>query len=144
MIAPWQPFSEPIRTTMTRTVSLALVVGAAVAWRFGRLALWPLATVLVLWFSFGGHWVELWFLNWLRPRLARERLAQVGARIAVWFLGGILLGLGVVSTMRLSQLMQGIARPAWWVAGVAFVALELIVHLAFLLRRRPNFYQGTA
>jgi hypothetical protein len=32
--------------------------------------------------------------------------------------------------------------PSWWVAGIAFVAVELIAHLALLLRRRPNFYNG--
>ncbi len=143
MPSAWQPIREPFRATATRTVGIALVVGGVVAWRLGRFDAWPVAAGLVLWFSLGGHWVELWFLNWLRPRLARARLLQAAARMAVWFLGGVGLGFGVVLTMRLSRMTGGIARPSWWVAGVAFVALELVVHLVLLVRRRANFYSGT-
>jgi hypothetical protein len=88
MTSQWQPHREPLHTTLARTVAIALVLGAPVVrWWGGGLARWPTAALLILWFSFGGHWVELWFLNWLRPRLSIARAAQVGARVAVWFFG---------------------------------------------------------
>ena len=37
----------------------------------------------MLWPSLGGHWVELWFLNWLRPRLPVARGAQIVTRLGV-------------------------------------------------------------
>lgn len=139
---PWQPFREPFSTTLSRTVGIAVVVGGVLAWAYGRLEAWPVVAGLVLWFSFGGHWVELWFLNWLRPRLPRTRLVQVAARLAVWFTGGVGLGFGIVFTMRLSAWTRALHRPPWWAAGVVFVAVEFIAHTVLALRRRPNFYGG--
>jgi hypothetical protein len=125
-----------------RTGTIALVVGAVVARGWGGMARWPMATLLVLWPSFGGHWVEIWFLNWLRPRLSVARAVQVGARVGVWFVGGIVLAVG----MRLTAMALGglrLARwPAWWIGGLAFIGIELAVHLVLQMRGRPSFYNG--
>ena len=142
MAAPWQPYREPVAATLARTVAIALVAGGVVAWGVGRLDVWPVAAGFALWFSFGGHWVELWFLNWLRPRLAPARRLQAAARVAVWFLGGVALGGGVAASMRLVPVTRGLERPTWWAVGAAFVALELLVHLTLAVRGRPNFYNG--
>jgi len=142
MTPDWQPVREPLHETLLRTGTIALVVGALVAGWWGGLGRWPLASLLALWFSFGGHWVELWFLNWLRPRLSVARPVQVGARIAVWWIGGTALALG----MALTSLALGGPRPArwpWWcLGGLAFVGLELAVHLFLQWRGRPSFYNG--
>src|SRR5471030_2522361 len=101
MTAPWQPYREPLRTTLLRTILIAVVAGAVLAHWSGRSRWpikWPLATLVMLWPSFGGHWVELWYLNWLRPRIAAARPVQIIARLAVWFVGGVGLGLGMVLT----------------------------------------------
>ncbi len=142
MTPPWQPYRESLRTTLVRTVTIAVVVGVVIAWRQGGLARWPLPTLLVLWPSFAGHWVDLWFLNWLRPRISTGRIVQVVTRVGVWFVGGIGLGLGMgLTAMALAGI--GPARwPAWWLAGLAFVGVELVAHLALELRGRPSFYNG--
>jgi hypothetical protein len=47
--------------------------------------------------------------------------------------------------MRLTAMaLAGIRRHglAWWLAGLGFIGIELVAHLALLLRRRPNFYDG--
>src|ERR1700724_618875 len=95
MTSPRQPFREPLRTTLFRTGTIAMVVGAVLARSWGGLARWPLAILLVLWPSLGGHWVEVWFLNSLRPRLFTAYGVQVAARVAVWFVGGIGLAIGM-------------------------------------------------
>jgi hypothetical protein len=88
MTSPWQPYREPLHVTVLRTGAIAIVGGAVLARFWGGPARWWIATLLVLWPSFGGHWVEVWFLNWLRPRLSIARKAQVAARVGVWFVGG--------------------------------------------------------
>jgi hypothetical protein len=142
MTSPWQPFREPLRTTLFRTGTIAIVVGAVLARSRGGLARWPLATLLVLWPSLGGHWVEVWFLNSLRPRLSIGCGVQVAARLAVWSVGGMGLAIG----MRLTALALGSFRmarwPSWWIAGLAFIGIELVAHLALQLRGRPSFYNG--
>jgi hypothetical protein len=138
----WRPYREPLLTTPARTVTIALVVGAVLAWRLGGLAYWPIATLLVLWVSLGGHWVELWFLNWLRPRLGAARAVQIGARLATWFLGGAVLALGMRLTAMAFAGPRPARWPAWWVGGLGFIGIELVVHLVLQLRGGPSFYNG--
>src|SRR5689334_17084169 len=68
MTVLWQPFREPLRNTVLRTGLIALAGGAALSFWWGGIARWPVAFLIVLWFSLGGHFVELFFLNFLRPR----------------------------------------------------------------------------
>jgi len=136
------PAPEPLRSTLARTVTIALVVGAVLARSSGGLARWPLATVMVLWPSFGGHWVELWFLDWLRPRLPGARAAQVGARVAVWYVGGTGLALGMALDRDGAGRAPAQRWPAWWLGGLGFIGVELVAHLALRLLGRPSFYDG--
>ena len=142
MTSSWIPIREPLGVTLRRTFAIALIVGGVIAWRFGSLRAWPVLSGQVLWFSFGGHWVDLMFLNGLRPRLSSSRAVQVAVRLAIWFVGGVVLGQGVVFTMRLSAFTAGIQPPPWWVAGVGFIAVELVAHGALAMRQTPNFYNG--
>ena len=142
MTSQWQPYREPLRTTILRTGMIAIVAGAVVARFSGGLARWPMATLLVLWPSFGGHWVEIWFLNWLRPRISRARGVQVAARIGVWFVGGTGLAICMVLTARAITGFRPAHWPAWWLGGVAFIGVELVAHLVLQLRGRSSFYNG--
>jgi len=127
---------------MLRTGTIAIVGGAVLTRLRGGPTRWLIATLLMLWPSFGGHWVELWFLNWLRPRLSIARGVQVAARVGVWFAGGVLLAIGVdLTAMELGDFRP--ARwPPWWLGGLAFIGIELVVHLVLELRGRPSFYNG--
>ena len=86
--------------------------------------------------------MDLWFLNWLRPRLSTARAVQVGARVAVWFVGGTGLALGMGLTAMSLAGFQPARRPAWWLGGLAFIGIELVAHLVLQLRGRPSFYDG--
>ena len=133
---------EPLRVTLTRTVAIAVIAGAALALRWGGLSRWPLTSALMLWPSLGGHYVELAYLDMVRPTLPQSRLAHALARIAVWFVGGALLAIG----MRLSAIALHAPRPLpasfWWIGGVAFIGIELVAHLGLQARGRPSFYNG--
>jgi hypothetical protein len=127
---------------MLRTGVIAIVVGAVLARFWGGLARWPLATVLVLWPSLGGHWVEIWFLNRLRPRLSIARASQVAARVGVWFVGGTGLAIGMGLTAMALAGLRPAHWPPWWVGGLSFIGIELVAHLVLQLRGRPSFYNG--
>ena len=142
MTSQWQPFREPLPVTLLRTGTIAIVVGAVLAQFWGGLARWPMATLLVLWPSLGGHWVELWFLNWLRPRLSAARRVQVAARVGVWFVGGIGLAIGMGLTATAIGGFRLARWPAWWLGGLAFIGIELVAHLVLQLRGRPSFFNG--
>ena len=139
---PWQPHKEPLRVTLTRTFTIAIVAGLIVSRFWGGVARWPMLTLLLLWPSFGGHWVELWFLNWLRPRIPASSGIQAAARVCAWFVGGVMLGLGMFTTAMLIARFSVDRWPAWWTSGFVFLGVELIAHLALQLRGRPSFYNG--
>ena len=72
--------SETLRVTLLRTVPMALVLGSVItlvtqgvpstskAWW-----VWLGRVVAALWFTFGGHWVELAFLRRVLPGGAQQR-----------------------------------------------------------------------
>jgi hypothetical protein len=131
---------EPLRVTLTRTVGIALIAGAAVASRWGGLAWWPVLSVVMLWPSLGGHYVELAYLDVVRPRLSASRAVQTLTRIAVWFVGGALMVVGMHFTAILVRAPRPLPMSAWWIGGFAFIGLELVVHLALHARGRSSFY----
>lgn len=142
MTTQWQPYREPLQSTLLRTFSIALVVGAVVARWWGGPSRWPAATLLMLWPAFGGHWVEIAFLNRLRPRIPASRAIQISARIASWFVGGIILAAGMALTAIAIKAGRPLRPAAWWIGGLGFIAVELIAHLVLHLRGRPSFYNG--
>ena len=142
MTEPWQPYREAVRTTLVRTGTIALVAGAVLARWWGGIGRWPLTTLLMLWPSLGGHWVELWYLNWLRPRLAGGRSVQMAARVGVWFVGGIALALGMRATAAVFAGLRPVRWPAWWIGGLVFIGIELVAQSALHLRGRPSFFNA--
>ena len=140
MTTTFQPYREPLRTTLIRTITIALIIALAIS-RF-RPARLPIAFLIALWPSLGGHFVELFFLNVLRLRLPPSRAIQIPARLLTWFLGGALLALAMQLTVDALEPIQSAHAPALLVGAVGFILLELIVHLVLLLLRLPNFYNG--
>jgi hypothetical protein len=132
---------ERIRDTLVRNVSIALVVGVVVALvRRMTWQAWP-ATVLALWPSLGGHFVEVAFLDGARPLLPRSRVLRVLARLLWWLIGGVVLACGTIAT---AHALPMVAPPWrwWWIGAPMFVGIELMVHAVLALRGRPNFYRG--
>ena len=142
MTTPFIPFREPLRSTLTRTIGIAVVGASVLALASGRVRMWPLLVLLMLWPSFGGHWLDVLFLNGLRPLLPPARAAQVAARVLTWFAGGTLLALGAALT---AEALAGVTPERWpslWLGGAVFIGVELVAHLALQLRGRPSFYSG--
>jgi hypothetical protein len=138
----WRPYRERIRTTLIRAVSIAVVAAALVSAWAGGISRWPILSLFMLWPAFGGHWVDLWFLNWLRPRLPSAPLIQRAARVAVWFGGGGVLALGIRLTATLLHQRVALTWLTWAPAGVAFVGIELLAHAVLAARGRPSFFNG--
>jgi hypothetical protein len=144
MSARWEPYREPLSRTLLRTIAIAVAIGIAlsVGRGGGGIALLPMNVLLALWPAFGGHWIELGFLNWLRPRLPAARAVQIAARLATWFAGGIVLGLAMKLTARALDRPDALRGLAWPLAGLGFVGIELMTHAVLRWRGRPNSYEG--
>jgi hypothetical protein len=138
----WKRFHEPMGRTLARNIAIAVVVGASLAFRKRDLGLLASLSVLALWFSLGGHYVEVVFLNEIRSRIPGIRLTHICVRLAVWFVGGATLYVLMAITARVLPI-----RPPrlglWWFGGLLLIGVELMAHGALALRRLPNFYSGS-
>ncbi len=126
---PARYVQEPLRVTFLRTGLIAIAAGG-VASIWAGVSRWPAITLLALWPSFGGHWVEVFFLACVRPRIPNSTLGQGAARLAVWFAGGSALVTAMGLTARILAVVRPINWPVWWIGGLAFVGLEVAIHLA--------------
>ena len=137
----WEPFTESWRATALRTGLLALAIGVGVGLYQRQLASVPLVTLFALWFTLGGHFLEVLLRNRLRRRISSQTAVQALARIACWFAGGCVLYQGALGTRAILTGRGALAWP-WWMAGIAFVGVELLVHLLLRARGQPSFYDG--
>jgi hypothetical protein len=134
------PFAEPWRVTAVRTVSLAVAIGAGIGLYQRQLVAGLLGTVVALWFTLGGHFLELLFRNQIGHHSGSRPMRSV-TRLGYWFVGGSVLYAGALATRAL--LVGRAAHPwPWWVAGVGFVGVELVIHRLLRLRGQPSFYDG--
>ena len=144
----WSPYREALSTTLARNGVIALAVGAALTRGRGGVTGWLLTSTLLLWPTLGGHYIDVGYLNGLRRWLPTTRGTQQAARLLVWFVGGVALGVGIwVSGAALARAsgrgwLLPKTRPAWWIGGLALVGIELVAHAVLRLRGRPNFYDG--
>jgi hypothetical protein len=134
-------FRESWRATAWRSGAIALAIGVGVGFYRRQLAAVPLATLTALWFTLGGHVVEVLLRNRLLPRLGESRAPRIAARLAGWFAGGSLLYAAALATRAVIS-GEALAPPAWWIGGLAFIGLELLVHLVMHTRGMANFYDG--
>ena len=133
-------FTEPWRATALRTGTIALAIGVGVGLYQRRLAAVPVTTAVALWFTLGGHFVEVFVRNRLRSRIGGPAQVQAVARLVYWFAAGSVLYAGALATRAI--LSGPGAVPPWWTGGIVFVGLELLVHLALYARGQPSFYDG--
>ena len=132
---------EPFARTLARNLTISVLVGAGLAvFRHAPARALP-GTLLALWPSLGGHFVEVAFLSGVRPRLPPARSVQLCARLAWWLCGGALLGAALIATAHLLPIPAPPWRW-WWMGAPLFVGIELIAHGVLALRGRPNFCRG--
>ena len=131
-------FTEPWSTTLLRTGLLALGIAAAVALLRHSAVAGLVTLAAALWFTLGGHFVELLFRNRLGVLLGH---AARLVRPFYWFAAGVVLYTGALLT-RAALTGQRVAPWPWWWAGCGFVAAELLVHMVMHLRKLPSYYDG--
>jgi len=136
----WQPFAEPWRNTALRTGSLALAIGIGVGLYRRQFSIIPIVTLLALWFTLGGHYLEVLFRNYVQQRIAPQAL-RASSRLAFWFVGGTTLYAAALAT-RTALTGRGAESWPWWTGGLVFVGVELVIHLLLQAHGQPSFYNG--
>jgi hypothetical protein len=134
-------FAEPWHATVLRTGTIALAIGVGVGLYQKRLAAVPVSAIIALWFTLGGHFVEVLVRDRLLHRIRGQVPAGAVIRLFSWFVGGSVLYAGALVTRAILTGRGAVPRP-WWTGGLVFVGLELVVHLLLYARGQPCFYDG--
>lgn len=135
------PFRERLAQTVGRTFTIALIPSIVIGLRTQNVAVTVTGFLAGLWFSFGGHWVEMLWLEQLRTRINPSRPIQILCRIGFWFAAGCALTFFMGLTIRAIDGHSPIPNLA--VGGLVFIAIELVVHAVLLhFRGRPSVYDG--
>lgn len=68
-------------------------------------------------------------------------IALVVGGVLAWRRGG-LARFPLASMLVLWPALGGHFVERWWVAGLAFIAIEIVAHLLLRLTRRPSLFDG--
>jgi hypothetical protein len=90
---------------------------------------------------FGGHWLELLFVNRIKFMLPKNLLFLYFVRICYWFLSAIiLLALASVVYNLLSNRKGPLVE--WWIFGLIYIGIQLVMNAIMHMRSKKSFYNG--
>ncbi len=143
-----EKYPELFFQTVKRTIITTTVIAIVLTWSgvfptggkskpelFGMI--WLIAFCIV----FGGHWLELVFINYLKFGLPGNILLLYFVRIAYWFLCSVPLFIAANAVANLfSHTTQHLGR--WWAFGLIYIGIQLLMHAIMHIRLRKSFYNG--
>jgi len=139
-----ESFFQTVKRTIITTTVIAIALtlsgifptgGKSKPVLFGMI--WLIAFCIV----FGGHWLELVFINYLKFVLPKHILLVYFLRIVYWFLCSIPLFIIANLVANLfSHNTQHLGR--WWAFGLIYIGIQLLMHSIMHIRLKKSFYNG--
>ena len=104
------------------------------------LTIWAANVVGLFWMTFGGHWLELVYVNFIANRFHTQFMQRL-VRITLWFTVGGLIVLASSWTRTLFGFGAFAVRPLnWEIAGLFFILVQLVIHTVYYLFKQPSFW----
>ena len=140
--------TESFIQTIMRTIITATII-ASILTLFGiipytgnsKLAAFGIMWLAVYCIVFGGHWLELFFINYVKFIIPGNILLLYSVRIFYWFFSAIplfaLANLAINLTSEKTMLMG-----KWWTLGLIYIGIQLIINAIMQLRMKKSFYNG--
>jgi len=136
-------FQTVKRTIITTTVIAAIITLSGIFPTSGKskLVLFAIVWLIVFCIVFGGHWLELIFINYIKFGLPNNIALLYLVRIAYWFFSSI--PLFIIANFVADLFTHG-ARPLgqWWAFGLIYIGIELIMYLIMYIKMKKSFYNG--
>ena len=132
-----------IRTVLTTTI-IAVILYLLHIFPSGgesKLALFEMIWLVVFCIVFGGHWLELVFINQVKFVLPKNILLLYLIRIGYWFLCSIPLFFLANSITNLFSHKTG-QLGHWWIFGFFYIGIQLFMHGIMHIRFKKSFYNG--
>ncbi len=132
-----------IRTVVTTTI-IAVILYCLHIFPSGdksKLTLFEMIWSIVFCIVFGGHWLELVFINQIKFALPKNILLLYFIRTGYWFLCSIPLFLIADFVNSLFSQRTG-QMGHWWAFGLVYIGIELFMHAMMQIRFKKSFYNG--
>lgn len=139
-----EPFLQTvIRTIITTTIIAIILVGLHLfpSGGLSKLTLSAMIWLMVFCVVFGGHWLELMFINRIKFALPENIFVGYGVRIAYWYLYSIPLFFVMNLVENLFAYHAG-HLGSWAVFGFLYIGIQLFMHAIMQIRFKKSFYNG--
>jgi hypothetical protein len=140
--------TESFTQTVIRTIITTTIIAIILTW----LHIFPsgekskLTQFVMIWSAifcivFGGHWLELVFINHIKFALPKNIFVLYFIRIGYWFLCSILLFFIANLIVNLFPHRTG-QLGHWWIFGFFYIGIQLFMHAITHIRSKKSFYNG--
>src|SRR5476651_2298552 len=126
--------TESLVQTVIRTILTTTIIAVILSWLHifpsggqSRLTLFEMIWLLVFCIVFGGHWLELVFINQIKFALPKNILLLYFIRIGYWFLCSIPLFFFANLITDLFSYRTG-QLGHWWIFGFLYIGIQLFMH----------------
>ena len=141
-----EKYTESFIQTVLRTMLTTTIIAVILYWlhvfpagEISELTLFEMIWSVVFCIVFGGHWLELLYINSIKFALPKNILLLYFARIAYWFLCAIpLFFLANLVTNLFPYNALHLVR--WWAFGVFYIGIQMFMHALMQLRFKKSFY----
>ncbi len=143
-----EKFTESFTKTVIRSIITTTIIAIILYWAHvfptgdkSKLELFEMIWSIVFCIVFGGHWLELLFINYIKFALPKNILLLYVIRIAYWFLCAIPLFFTAEWVDNLFSHNAG-HLGQWWIFGFFYIGIELLMHGIMQIRAKKSFYNG--
>ena len=140
--------TEPIIQTLIRTVLTSTIIAVIINWlnifpsgEKNKLILFEMIWLVAFCIVFGGHWLELVFINHIKFSLPKNILLLYFIRIGYWFLCSIPLFF-MADLAASSFTNKTVHLGQWWAFGFFYIGIQLLMHAIMHIRFKKSFYNG--
>jgi len=139
-----EPFIQTVIRTILTTTIIAVILYCLHVFPPGdksKLMLFEMIWLIVFCIVFGGHWLELVFINRIKFALPKNILLLYCIRICYWFLCSIPLFFIADFIYNLFSHNRG-GLGHWYTFGFFYIGIELLMHAIMQIRLKKSFYNG--
>ncbi|MDB5133238.1 MAG: hypothetical protein JWR02_2987 [Mucilaginibacter sp.] len=140
--------TEPFVQTIIRTILTTTIIAVILSWLHifplgdkSKLTLFEMIWSIVFCIVFGGHWLELVFVNQIKFALPKNIVLLYFIRIGYWFLCSIPLFFIANLINDLFSHKTG-QLGHWWAFGCFYIVIQLLMHAIMHIRFKKSFYNG--
>ena len=147
MIKP-EKFHEPILHVLLRTSLTAVILASIFNYKelfagdfSSKMKLLGIESAATMCFVFGGHWLEIFFINFLKNYLPKNLFVLYPVRIAYWYISAIPL---YFLYHYVSNFLTGKNYEIgnWWMIGITYIFIEMVMYGILFLLMRKSFWNG--